>query len=68
MVDYGRKLCSFSFKGICRPKTNNREKCLIFFVTVLLFVEEWLVYFHNVINAIFFLSEMLLKMGENDGK
>ena len=54
MVDYGRKWCCFSFKGICRPKTNNREKCLIFFVTVLLVVEEWLVYFHNLIKAIFF--------------
>ena len=54
MVDYGRKWRFFSFKGICRPKANNREKCLIFFVTVLLVVEEWLVYFHNLIKAIFF--------------
>ena len=61
IVDYGRKWCHFSFKGICGPKANNWGKCLILFVTALLIVEEWLSLFtlSNTGLSRQFYSEML---------
>ena len=67
MDNYGRKWSHFSFKGICGPKTNIWEKNLIFFVTLVFIVEEWLSQFTllNTGLARQFCSEILLKISEN---
>ena len=41
MVDYGKKWCHFSLKGICCPKANNWGECLFLFAAELLIGEEW---------------------------
>ena len=63
MIDYGRKLCYFCFKGICGPKGIIVES-LILFVTALFIGEEWLslVTLLNTGLSRYFYSEILLKI------
>ena len=66
MVDYERKWCHFSFKGVCWLNVNNWGKCLILLLQVLSIREAWLSLYTLLTSELSrqFYYEMLFKKDE----